>query len=145
MLSKKTQYSILALVKLAKEYNKGAVLIRSISESEIIPKKFLESILVELKKNGLVNSKKGKGGGYYLIKTPDQINLADIIRIFEGAIALLPCAAYKYYESCCHYKEEKTCGIRSKIKDIRDETVKLMKSISLADIIERENELLKKK
>jgi len=133
------------MVKLAKEYNKGPVLISSISETELIPKKFLESILLELKRNGFVNSKKGKGGGYYLIKSPDQINLADMLRLFEGAIALLPCAAYKYYESCGHCKDEQTCGIRSVIKEIRDETVRMMKGFSLADIINRENDLLKNK
>ena len=143
MLSKKTRYSILAMVKLAREYNQGPVLISTISETELIPKKFLESILLELKKNGLVNSKKGKGGGYYLIKSPEQVNLADLLRLFEGAIALLPCAAYKYYESCGHCKDELTCCIRAVIKDIRDETVRMMKGISLADIISRETELLK--
>lgn len=143
MLSKKTQYSILALVRLAREYEKGPVLISSISESERIPQKFLEAILLELKKTGYVNSKKGKGGGYYLIKNPNEVNLADLHRLFEGAIALLPCASTKFYESCHHCKDEETCGIRSKIKDIRDETVRMMKAICLADIIERENELLK--
>jgi Rrf2 family protein len=143
MLSKKTRYSFLALVYLAKEYQKGPVLISTIAESEKIPKKFLEAILLELRKNGFVNSKMGKGGGYYLIKPPDQINLADILRLFEGAIALLPCASFKYYEPCCHCKDEKTCGIRSVIKDLRDETVSFMKNISLAEVIRREDELLK--
>ena len=83
MLSKKTQYSILALVRLAREYEKGPVLISSISESERIPQKFLEAILLELKKTGYVNSKKGKGGGYYLIKNPNEVNLADLHRLFE--------------------------------------------------------------
>jgi Rrf2 family protein len=143
MLSKKTRYSFLALVYLAKEYQKGPVLISTIAESEKIPKKFLEAILLELRRNGYVNSKMGKGGGYYLIKPPDQINLADILRLFEGAIALLPCASFKYYEPCCHCKDENTCGIRSVIKDLRDETVSFMKNISLAEVIRREDELLK--
>ncbi len=143
MLSKKTQYSFYALVYLAKEYQKGPVLIGNIAESEKIPKKFLESILLELKRNGYLNSKKGKGGGYYLIKPPDQINLAEILRIFEGAIALLPCAAYKYYEPCSQCKNEESCGIRSVLKDLRDETVKFLKGYSLSDIVNREDDLLK--
>lgn len=143
MLSKKTQYSFYALVYLAKEYQKGPVLIDDIAKSEKIPKKFLEAILLELKRNGYVNSKKGKGGGYFLIKPPDQVNLAEILRIFEGAIALLPCAAYKYYEPCSQCKDENTCGIRSIVKDLRDETVKFLKSYSLADVINKEDELLK--
>ena len=145
MLSKKAQYSILALIKLAKEYEKGPVLINTISESEHIPRKFLEAILFDLKSLGVLSSKKGKGGGYYLIKKPDDINLADIIRHIDGAIALIPCATYKYYQPCQHCKDEETCGLRSVVKDIRDETVQLLKKIRLSDIIEREEFLVKNK
>jgi Rrf2 family protein len=130
MLSKKAQYSILALVKLAKEYNAGPVLINSISKSEMIPKKFLESILFDLKQMGILASKKG-------------INLADIIRHIDGAIALIPCVTYKYYQPCQHCKDEVTCGIRSIVKDIRDETVNILKKITLADILDREEQLIK--
>jgi Rrf2 family protein len=143
MLSKKAQYSILALVKLAKEYKNGPVLISSISQSEKIPKKFLETILFDLKQLGILASKKGKGGGYFLIKEPEEINLADIIRHIDGAIALIPCVTYKYYQPCQHCKDEMTCGIRSIVKDIRDETVNILKKISLTDIISREEQLLK--
>jgi Rrf2 family protein len=143
MLSKKAQYSILALVKLAKEYNNGPVLISSISQSERIPKKFLEAILVDLKQLGIITSKKGKGGGYYLIRKPQDISLADIIRHVDGAIALIPCVTYKYYQPCTHCKDEITCGIRSIIKDIRDETVNILKNIKLSDILDREEILIK--
>jgi Rrf2 family protein len=119
------------------------VLISSIAESERIPQKFLEAILLELKRNGYLNSKKGKGGGYYLIKAPDQINLAEIMRIFEGPIALLPCAANKYYEPCTQCKEEELCGMRSYLKDLRDETVTFLKGVSLTDVLTREKKLLK--
>ena len=142
MLSKKAQYSILALVKLAREYQRGPVLIEKISQTEKIPKKFLEAILLDLKQSGVLGSKKGKGGGYFLIKEPGEINMADIIRHFDGAIALIPCATYKYYQPCQHCKDELTCGIRSVVKDIRDETVNLLKNISLADIIKREDILV---
>ena len=142
MLSKKAQYSILALVKLAKEYEHGPVLISTISQTERIPKKFLESILVDLKQTGILASKKGKGGGYFLIKKPDEINLADVIRHIDGAIALIPCVTYKYYQPCQHCKDELTCGIRSVIKDIRDDTVNMLKKISLSDIISREELLI---
>jgi len=142
MLSKKAQYSILALVKLAREYNNGPLLISSISQTEKIPKKFLESILFDLKQLGVLASKTGKGGGYFLIRKPEEINLADIIRHIDGAIALIPCVTYKYYQPCQHCKDELTCGIRSVIKDIRDETVNLLKKITLADIILREEQLI---
>lgn len=141
MLSKKTQYAIIALVRLARDYQTGPILISDIAKNERIPKKFLEVILLELKNHGMVNSKKGKGGGYYLIKSPEDINLADIIRLFDGAIALISCAAYKYYESCHFCKDEKTCGIRAVIKEVRDESVKVLKRNSLADILRREAEM----
>lgn len=144
MLSKKTQYAIVALVRLAKDYQTGPILISDIAKTERIPKKFLEVILLELKNHGMVNSKKGKGGGYYLIKSPEEINLADIIRLFDGAIALISCAAYKYYETCHFCKEEKTCGIRAVIKEVRDESVKILKRNSLADILRREEEMRNK-
>lgn len=143
MLSKKAQYSIYALVKLAKEYDNGPMLISEIAESEKIPKKFLESILLDLKNIGILTSKKGKGGGYYLRKKPSDVSLAEVIRYFDGAIALLPCATYKYYESCKFCKQEETCGVRSVVKEVRDKTVKILKNISLADIVKREKQLLK--
>src|SRR6478736_5953717 len=100
MITKKAKYALNALVYLAKEYNKGPVLISQIAESEHIPQKFLELILLDLKSIGILGSKKGKGGGYYLIKSPDSVNVADILRHFDGPIALLPCVSEKYYERC---------------------------------------------
>ena len=143
MLSKKAKYAINALVRLSKDYNNGPILIKEISESENIPRKFLESILLELKNAGFLASKKGKGGGYYLLKSPEKVNLAEIIRLFDGALALLPCVTYKYYEKCEECKDEETCGIRSVIKEVRDETVKILKNNSLADILKREERLRK--
>lgn len=143
MLSKRTQYAIFALTYLAREYDKGPVLISIIAENGSIPKKFLESILLDLKNSGFLGSRKGKGGGYYLIKDPCEVNLADIIRHFEGAIALLPCATYKFYEPCNLCQDEQSCGIRSIIKDIRDEMVPLLKRKTLRDILTRERELKK--
>jgi Rrf2 family protein len=145
MISKKTQYSIYALVRMGKEFEKGPLLISEIARLELIPKKFLEAILLDLKNAGFVNSKKGKGGGYYLIKNPKDISLADVIRHFEGAIALLPCAAYKYYESCSICRDEETCGVRSVIKDVREETVRVLKTFSINDIIQREEKLTESK
>jgi Rrf2 family protein len=143
MLSKKTQYAIHALTELAREYKQGPVLINTISERRDIPRKFLEAILLELKNAGVLGSKKGKGGGYYLLKDPEEVNLADIIRQFEGAIALLPCVTYRYYEPCPHCVEEASCGLRAIIKDLRDEMVNILKKSSLKDILDREAQLKK--
>ncbi len=132
---------MVAMVRLAREYQNGPILISDIAKNERIPKKFLEVILLELKNHGLVASKKGKGGGYYLIKPPSEVNLADIIRLFDGAIALISCVAYKYYESCHFCKDEECCGIRAVIKEVRDESVRILKQNSLADILTREDAL----
>lgn len=138
MLSKKAKYAIHALVKLAKEYRKGPILIRDIAESENIPKKFLENILLELKNVGIVASKKGKGGGYYLLKSPEEVNLAMIIRFFDGAIGMIPCVTYVYYEKCEECQDENTCAVRAVFKEVRDLTVELLKKNTLKEIIKKE-------
>lgn len=145
MISKKVKYAIIALVKLAREYNKGPILIRDIAESEKIPQKFLEAILNDLKHAGILGSKKGKGGGYYLLKSPDEVNLATVIRLFDGAIALLPCVTYQYYERCEECKDEEICGIRDVFREVRDETVELLKAATLSEIIRRESNIKGKK
>ena len=132
MLTQKTRYSMLALVRLAKEFGKGTLMINEIAESEKIPKRFLESILLELKNNGYLGSKLGKKGGYYLIRKPEEINLLEIVRLTEGSIALLRCTSVKYYEPCDHCKDEMTCAIRGTFKDIRDYTFGKLEKTSLA-------------
>ncbi len=135
MLTNKTRYSMLALVRLAKEYGKGILMINEIAESEKIPKRFLESILLELKKNGYLSSKLGKNGGYFLIKNPKDINLLEIVRLFEGSIALLPCTSEKYYEHCEHCIDEQSCLIRGTFKDIRQYTYNKLEATSLDMLI----------
>ena len=144
MLSKKAKYAIQAMVRLAKEYQSGPIVISEISEKEHIPKKFLETILLELKNAGFVNSRKGRNGGYYLIKDPSEVNMADIHRLFDGAIALLPCVTYQYYERCDECQDEKTCAIRRAIKEVRDATVEILKKYSLNQLMEKEQNLIEK-
>lgn len=141
MLSKKTKYAINALIYLAKKPPKQPVLISEIAEKERIPKKFLETILLDMRNAGILNSKKGKGGGYYLIKKPEEVNLAEIIRYFDGAIGLLPCVTHKYYEKCDECVDENTCGIRMAFLQIRNETVELLKKDTLQKLIENEKNL----
>ena len=129
---------MLALVHLAKHQDQGPVLISKIAEEENIPQKFLEAILLDLKKDGTLASKKGKGGGYYLIKSPDEVNMADVMRLFDGAIALLPCVTYKYYERCDECKDEETCGIRDTFMEVRNSTVEILKATTLAEITRKE-------
>jgi Rrf2 family protein len=144
MISKKAKYAINALVHLSKRKEDGPILISDIAQSENIPQKFLESILLDLKKAGILASKRGKGGGYYLLKSPKEVNMAEVVRLFDGAIALLPCVAHKYYERCEECKDEETCGIRDVFSDVRTKTVELLKKATLAEIVKRENSLLKK-
>jgi Rrf2 family protein len=135
MLTQKTRYAILAMVKLSREFGKGSLMINEIAQSEFIPKRFLEAILLELKKNGYLNSKLGKKGGYYLIKNPKEINLLEIVRLFEGTIALLPCTSEKYYQPCEHCKEEATCTIREPFRDIRQYTYNKLEATTLEMLI----------
>ena len=89
----------------------------------------------------MVTSKKGKTGGYYLLQSPEQINIAEVVRLFEGAIALLPCVAHKYYERCEECKDEATCGIRDVFADVRNEKNNILKNATLAHIIQRSKAL----
>lgn len=144
MLTKKSQYALYAVIHLARNYKKGNTLIKTISEKEQIPKKFLENILVELKSLGFISSKKGKGGGYFLIKPPEEINLADIIRHIGGAIALLPCVSLNFYQSCNQCIDEQNCGLKVYMKKLRDLTDNYLKSTTIADILKKEKKLKKK-
>jgi Rrf2 family protein len=138
MLSKKTKYAINALVYIARNTDSWPVSVSRISEDQKISLKFLESILSELKNAKILKSKKGKYGGYILNGTPEEINMATVVRLFDGAIGLLPCVTYEYYERCEECVDEETCGIRQVAMEIRNETVKRLKKATLANIIERE-------
>ncbi|HNP21236.1 MAG TPA: Rrf2 family transcriptional regulator [Panacibacter sp.] len=146
MISKKTKYAINALVYLARE-NRGnePIQISKIAESENIPRKFLEAILLDLRNAGMLSSKKGKAGGYYLHKSPEEINIAEVMRLFDGPIALLPCVTHAYYERCEECKDEATCGIRSVFLDVRNETVNMLKMATLSQIISRSEHLNEEK
>ncbi len=134
MLSKKTRYAFRALSYLAENYGKGPVLISNISAEKKIPLKFLENILNELKKADLLESKKGKGGGYSLRISPRNINLATVIRVINGPIALLPCVSLNFYEKCADCNEEH-CGLRKMMTITRDATLKILEKKTLNDII----------
>lgn len=136
MLSKKTQYAFHALTYLAENFDKGPVLISEISQKRQISLKFLENILLELKKAGVLGSKKGKGGGYYLIKKPEEVSLARIIRMLDGPIALLPCVSLNYYERCENC-EEAICGLNRVMSEVRDNTLKVLENKTLKDILRK--------
>lgn len=135
MLSKKTQYALKALGYLAGKYGDGPVLISEISESKKIPIKFLETILLEFKQAGLLESKKGKGGGYYLVENPKNISLAKAIRIVGGPIALLPCVSLNFYEKCSDC-DEAVCGLNKAMAITRDATLKILEKKTLLELID---------
>ena len=134
MLSKKTKYGIKALTFLARQQDNTPVQIAEIAKSENISLKFLESILLLLRHSGFLGAKKGKGGGYYLIKDPKDINMAHVYRILEGPISLLPCASHNFYEHCVDCTDEATCAVRNLMIEVRDNTLKILESNTLADI-----------
>ncbi len=141
MLSKKSKYAINALVYLARRAKEGAekVQIAEISEEQNIPKKFLEAILLDLKNAGILGSKMGRGGGYYFRRLPREVNLAEIHRLFDGAIGLLSCVTYQYYEKCEECIDEESCGIREAILEVRNSTVEILKRNTIEEILNRED------
>jgi Rrf2 family protein len=134
MLSKKSQYAFKALGYLAERFDKGPVLISEISKKKKIPLKFLENILLELKRADILDSKKGKGGGYFLKSRPDKIKVATIIRLINGPIAMLPCVSLYFYERCKNCNE-KHCGLHDMMIEVRDATLNIVENRTLQDLI----------
>lgn len=137
MLSHKTKYALKALLYLAQQDTNHISKTIDISEAANIPKKFLEQILLDLKRGHLVGSKQGKFGGYYLLKSKEDITLAEIHRLFDGAIALLPCASLNFYERCSDCISEEDCLLRHGLIAIRDETLKAMQGITIASLVKK--------
>ena len=134
MLSKKTKYGLKALTFLAKQKENTPVQIATISKSENISLKFLESILLTLRKNGFLGSKKGKGGGYYLLKDPNEIKMTSIMRILEGPIAMVPCVSLNFYEKCDDCPDENACSVHRLMIKVRDNTLDIFRNTTLADL-----------
>lgn len=134
MLSKKSQYAFKALTYLTEKYGQGPVLISEISKKKKVPLKFLENILLELKKEGILDSKKGKGGGYFLKQKPEKIKVATIIRLINGPIAMLPCVSLYFYERCKNC-DEKQCGLHDMMLEVRDATLNIVENRTLKDLV----------
>lgn len=147
MLSQKTRYALKALTLLEDDYRsgKGPVLISDLARRGSMPQKFLEAILLELKNHGILQSKKGKGGGYLLGKKPEEIQLGTVIRLLEGPLALLPCVSQTAYKKCDECHDEETCGIRILFKEVRDATAQILDNTSLAKVKAVEEKVLENK
>lgn len=133
-ISRKGEYALRAMIYLSLNYQKGPVQIKKIADKEKLPKKFLEQILLELKNAGLVESIRGAGGGYNLIKSPDKITLAQVIRIMDGPLAPLSCVSKLAYVRC---PDEKNCGLHSVMLDVRNAIADILEGITFADVCQR--------
>jgi Rrf2 family cysteine metabolism transcriptional repressor len=133
-ISKKGEYALRAMIHLSLHYQKGPIKIRDISRIENIPEKFLEMILLELRKVGLLNSQRGIGGGYSLNKAPKDISLAEVIRIIDGPLAPLSCVS-QWAHVCCPI--EAKCGLRSVMSDVRNVIADMLEKITFEDVCKR--------
>jgi Rrf2 family protein len=134
MLTNKAKYALRALVLLSEKYGEGPVLISEIARKEGIPKKFLELILLELKNHGVLHSKKGKGGGYYLVRAPKSVSIGSIVRLMDGPLAPVPCVSETAYQPCEECTDEATCGVRLILKDVRNSISSVLDRRNLADM-----------
>ncbi len=137
MITMKTKYALKALSRLASSKPGEPMLIADIAEQESIPRKFLELILVELKQHGILSSRKGRGGGYLLAKTPDTISVAAVMRVLDGPIAPVPCLSRTAYQRCAECRNEATCGVRLVFREAHEASVHVLENTTLADMIGR--------
>ena len=133
MLSQRTRYAIRALLHLADRYGKGPVQLAEIAAAQNIPAKFLTVILSEMSRAGLVDTQRGKDGGYWLARRPGEISYGDIIRLTRGSLALVPCASRLAPEPCTNCVTQETCRIHWVMLKVRDETARILDTIRLSD------------
>jgi Rrf2 family protein len=133
-MTNKSKYGLKALLVLAQEAGRGPVLVADLAEREAIPRKFLETILLELKHRGVVQSRKGRGGGYFLRRKPSEVTFGEVIRVLEGPLAAVPCVSQTAYMKCAECVDEQTCGVRLAMKVVRDATARILDHTTLADV-----------
>ncbi len=141
MLSRKAKYGLRALLYLAQERGKGPIQIRDVSDNLGIPHKFLEAILLELKNDGVLQSRQGKSGGYFLERSPDTISMGHLVRIFDGPLASVPCVSQTAYARCDDCTEEHLCSIRCVMKEVRDASAKILDQTTLDQLLLKANVL----
>jgi Rrf2 family protein len=133
MLSQKAKYAIKALLVLARAKDGSIVQVNVIAEKQNIPKKFLDLIFFELRRHGLIQSTRGREGGYCLAVPAADISMADIVRAVDGPLAPLPCASVNFYRRCSDCSDEKTCEVRRLMREVRDATSAILDNTSLAE------------
>ncbi|QVM85525.1 RrF2 family transcriptional regulator [Novosphingobium decolorationis] len=136
MLAQKTRYAIRAMQHLADRHGQGPIQLTEIAERQNIPAKFLTVILSELSRAGLIDSQRGKDGGYWLALAPQEISYGDLVRLVRGSVALVPCASRNAHETCKNCVPEAECRTRALMLQVRDATAELLDGIRLSDPIE---------
>jgi Rrf2 family protein len=134
VLTQRSRYALRALIFIARSEGIAPVPISVIAADQKLPRKFLEIILLDLKNGGVVDSYRGKMGGYRLAKPASQISFGEIIRLIEGPLALVPCVSVSAYQRCADCFEETTCVIRKVMLTVRENTAAILDNTSLADL-----------
>ena len=135
MLSQRTRYTIRALLHLADRYGEGPVQLTEIATVQNIPPKFLTVMLSQMSREGLVGTRRGREGGYWLARPPQEISYGEIVRLTRGSLGLLPCASRFAYEPCKNCVTEEKCRLHRVMLMVRDETARILDGLSLADPI----------
>jgi Rrf2 family protein len=139
MLSMRAKYALKALMYLARAQGRGPVLIGEIAETQKLPRKFLEQILLDLKNLRVLKSRQGKAGGYFLAKEPKEIQVGQIVRVFNGPLALVPCVSVSAFEKCQECLDFSTCGVRRVMKKVRDVTADILDGTTLEALVRIED------
>ncbi|MBS0640987.1 MAG: Rrf2 family transcriptional regulator [Acetobacteraceae bacterium] len=138
MLSSKAKYALRAVTFLAEKHAEETwALASEIAEAQDLPKKFLEAILVELRDRGIVDSRRGRYGGYRLSRPPDRIKVGDVIRVIDGPLALTPCSSRTKYGACADCVDPVICSLRPVLQEARDAVAGVLDNCSLAQLINR--------
>ncbi len=141
MLSRRAKYGLRSLIYLTKNRGKGPIQIREISDELAIPRKFLEAILLELRNDGILQSRQGKIGGYFLERSPDTVTMGHLVRLFDGPLASVPCVSQTAYARCDDCTEENHCAIRWVMKEVRDASARILDQTTLDQVVEKSNQL----
>jgi Rrf2 family protein len=139
-LSRKCKYALRALYCLTREYERGLVSAAAIADRERIPRKFLEAILLQARHAGLVDSRQGKNGGYYLALPPASITIGSVIRAIDGPLAPLPCVSESAYRRCAECVDETRCETRFVMKQVRDAIADVLDDVTLSDLTRQADE-----
>jgi len=138
VLSQKTRYALKALLELALVPAGVKLSSATISTRRNVPVKFLEAILVELKRDGLVRGQRGRNGGYQLAQRPENITFGDVVRLMEGPLALIPCVSVSQYHRCVDCADDRNCELRKLFREVRDSTATILDGWTLADALDKD-------